>query len=238
MKKQSKLPRLHAEVFNCPHCKCTTKFEWHLLSCRSGNLTFIGWQLYKERPRLVSNQIDSDADGYTNTGSSKKIEQDNIEKDWKLHISICSICHQHLLWKDGNIIYPNKHGVDDPNLDMPKAVRDLYNEARSIVQLSPKSSCALLRLGLEKLLIELKCPKGNNIYQNIKLLKERDNINDVVFDALDAVRLVGNNAVHPGKIKIDDNPKIAITLFWLLNFIVEELISKPAKVREFRESLF
>ncbi|MES5942958.1 MULTISPECIES: DUF4145 domain-containing protein [unclassified Bacillus cereus group] len=236
MSKQSKLPKLHAEVFDCPHCKGTTRVEWHFLSCRSGNVTFIGSQLYKKRPRIVSNQIDPD--GYTNAESSKKVEQDIIGKEWELHMSICSICNQPIFWKDENIIYPNTHGVDDPNPDMPKAVSDLYKEARSVVQLSPKSACALLRLALEKLLIELKCPKGNSIYNNIKLLVERDNINDVVLDALNVVRLAGNSAVHSGDIDIDDNPKIASTLFWMLNFIVEELITKPAKVSEFKKSYF
>ncbi|MCU5141325.1 DUF4145 domain-containing protein [Bacillus cereus] len=236
MSKLSKLPKLHAEVFDCPHCKCTSKHDWHFLAGRDGQMTFINWELYNSRARIVSKQVDPD--GYTNTETSKKVEKDDIEKNWELHISTCSICKQYVLWRDGNIIYPNKHGVDDPNPDMPAAVSVLYNEARSIVQLSPKSACALLRLSLEKLLVHLKCPEKDNIYNNIKLLKERDNINDVVFDALNAVRLVGNNAVHPGKINIDDNPKIAGTLFWLLNFIVEELISKPAKVSEFKKSLF
>ncbi|PEE23012.1 hypothetical protein CON95_12610 [Bacillus toyonensis] len=236
MSKLSKLPKLHAEVFDCPHCKCTTKHYWYFLSGKNGKLSFLTWMMHNSRPKMVSNQVDPD--GYIATETSIKVEKDKMEGNWELGISVCSICKQYVLWRDGNIIYPNKHGVDDPNPDMPEAVSVLYNEARSIVQLSPKSACALLRLGLEKLLVHLKCPEKNNIYNNIKLLKERDNINDVVFDALNAVRLVGNNAVHPGKINIDDDPKIAGTLFWLLNFIVEELISKPAKVSEFKKSLF
>ncbi|MEB9454425.1 DUF4145 domain-containing protein [Bacillus anthracis] len=226
MSKYSKMPELNASVFDCPHCKCTARFEWTHLSGRRGNVTFIGERLYNSVPRKS-----------TNSDSNKKVEQGNKEGEWEIHIGVCTICHEFVLWKDENIIFPNKHGVDDPNPDMPEEVSDLYKEARSVVQLSPKSACALLRLALQKLLIELKCPKNNRIVDNIDLLKKRNEINDVVFDALDAVRVVGNNAVHPGKINIDDNPKIAVTLFWLLNFIVEELISKPAKVSDFRKSL-
>ncbi|MFG0456502.1 hypothetical protein [Shewanella mangrovisoli] len=51
-----------------------------------------------------------------------------------------------------------------------------------------------------------------------------------VQQALDYCRVVGNNAVHPGEIDLNDNPEIANSLFEMINFIVEVRISQPKKV--------
>ncbi len=55
--------------------------------------------------------------------------------------------------------------------------------------------------------------------------------------ALDYCRVVGNNAVHPGEIKLDDSADIANTLFEMINYIVEDLISRPKKIQERFNSL-
>jgi hypothetical protein len=44
------------------------------------------------------------------------------------------------------------------------------------------------------------------------------------------LRVVGNNAVHPGQIDLEDNRHIAVKLFDMLNFIAEELITKPKEL--------
>jgi hypothetical protein len=53
-----------------------------------------------------------------------------------------------------------------------------------------------------------------------------------VQQALDYCRVVGNNGVHPGEIELTDNPKIAHSLFEMINFIVEDCIARPKKVAE------
>ena len=44
------------------------------------------------------------------------------------------------------------------------------------------------------------------------------------------MRVVGNNAVHPGEMNVRDDPATAESLFALVNFIVEEMISKPKEI--------
>lgn len=55
--------------------------------------------------------------------------------------------------------------------------------------------------------------------------------------ALDSVRVIGNNAVHPGSIDLDEKSEVAETLFSLLDIIVEQLITQPKKINEIYSNL-
>ena len=48
--------------------------------------------------------------------------------------------------------------------------------------------------------------------------------------ALDAVRAIGNEAVHPGTLDLRDDRDTAIKLFTLVNLIAEQMISTPKHV--------
>jgi hypothetical protein len=48
--------------------------------------------------------------------------------------------------------------------------------------------------------------------------------------ALDSVRVIGNNAVHPGYLDLKDDTQTAIALFDLVNFIVDVMIVQEKKV--------
>lgn len=65
----------------------------------------------------------------------------------------------------------------------------------------------------------------------------KDGLQPTVQQALDAVRVIGNNAVHPGKIDFDDSPEVAMTLFHLLNLIVTRMIAEPKEVAEIFQML-
>jgi hypothetical protein len=56
--------------------------------------------------------------------------------------------------------------------------------------------------------------------------------------ALDAVRVIGNNAAaHPGKLDLRDDRPTAETLFDLVNLICEKMISEPKHVKAVYEKL-
>jgi hypothetical protein len=51
------------------------------------------------------------------------------------------------------------------------------------------------------------------------------------------VRVVGNNAVHPGEIQIEENKDKIEIFFGLVNLIVDVLIVQPAKINAMFDTL-
>ena len=58
-----------------------------------------------------------------------------------------------------------------------------------------------------------------------------------VKEALDIVRVIGNNAVHPGQIDLQDNDETAKSLFGLVNIISEKMITEPKHVKSMFDNL-
>jgi hypothetical protein len=142
--------------------------------------------------------------------------------------SRCDHCHKLCYWHKEQMIVPGSAPVPTPHEDLPEACVDDYNEARDIAARSPKAAAALMRLLIQKLLISLGQP-GKNINDEIgNLVKAGMPVE--VQQALDYCRVVGNNAVHPGEINIEDDPSIAYSLFEMVNFVVEDRITKPKKI--------
>jgi hypothetical protein len=73
--------------------------------------------------------------------------------------------------------------------------------------------------------------QGKNINDDIAALVEKG-LPLEVQQSLDIVRVVGNEQVHPGTLDVRDNPEIAAKLFALINFIVEDRISRPKAIAE------
>lgn len=147
----------------------------------------------------------------------------------------CSHCNTLSVWVSGIMILPSSGNVPIPNSDLPDSVIDLYFEARDVLNSSPRSAAALLRLGIEKLLEHILA-SGKSINHDIgKLVKE--GLPPKLQKALDILRVVGNNAVHAGTIDINDNPEIASRLFVLINVIADDMITKPREIDELYNSL-
>lgn len=231
MKSQNVEPEFLSEVFQCPHCRSKTKHMWLTAYGHDNTPSFLqeAREFYKERIKARNRQ-----------SRDLESQQDRIvpKGEWHVDISVCSICFSYLIWEDSRVVYPICHTIEEPCADMPEEVKKLYNEAREIVNLSPKSACALLRLAVEKLLVVgLNCPPKNSVNNNIKLLQEEGKLSEPIEHALNAVRLVGNAAVHAGKIDLDDKPEYAYKLFGLLNYIVDDLISRPARAEAFLKAI-
>lgn len=160
---------------------------------------------------------------YTNAGRmSGYLSIDDID------YCICTHCEKASFWHKENMIIPSAANVPTHHEDMPLTCIDDYNEARNVISKSPRAAAALLRLVVQKLLDELSVP-GKTINENIKLLV-KEGLPSEVQKALDYCRVVGNHAVHPGELDLNDTPEIANKLFDMINFIVQNRISNIKEI--------
>lgn len=163
--------------------------------------------------------------------SSPTAHQEHMYDQLRVHgwsTSTCNHCGKISFWHDEKLIYPKSSIAPLPNDDMPDDVMDDYLEARNIVNDSPRGACALLRLALQKLMPHLG-EKGKNLNEDIGNLVSKG-ISVEIQKALDSVRVIGNDAVHPGELNLKDDDSSAITLFHLINYIIETQISSKKKI--------
>ena len=149
--------------------------------------------------------------------------------------SKCEHCGAYAFWHQDRMIVPEEAPVEPVHPDLPTDCQLEYNEARAVFARSPRAAAALLRLCIQKLMPHLG-QKGKNINDDIASLVA-NGLPQLVQQALDFCRVVGNNAVHPGEIKINDTPDIAQQLFRMINFIVEDRISRPKEIAELYSQL-
>lgn len=194
-------PQFHLAAFNCPHCKAFAHMRWDEL-----------WSM-------------------TNHGM--------VRTDAEM--ALCTHCTRPSYWRatswstdaegkaiDGAMVYPRTTTAPQAHSDMPADVLKDYEEAKSIAQESPRASAALLRLCIQKLCQHLGEP-GKNLNDDIGSLVKKG-LPIEIQQSLDIVRVVGNNAVHPGELSSDDVRDVSGALFELVNHIVEDRISRPKKL--------
>jgi hypothetical protein len=151
-----------------------------------------------------------------------------------VHLSVCCNCNEAAVWVRENLLFPNFKTGPQPNKDLSADIQKDFNEAREIVNASPRGAAALLRLCIQKLCKQLG-EKGENINADIASLVKKG-LNPRVQKSLDIVRVIGNEAVHPGTIDTD-NRAMAMSLFALVNSIADQMISQPKHVDALYEGL-
>ncbi len=166
--------------------------------------------------------------GFPFTGSADRHSNISV-----YHVSLarCTNCQDLTVWIGDRMAYPRQDGTAPlPNPDLPVDVKSDYEEASSILELSPRGAAALLRLAIQNLCVHLG-GRGKNLNDDIKQLVEKG-LPALVQKALDIVRVTGNHAVHPGKLDIKDKKKTAENLFGLVNVISESMITQPKHANE------
>jgi hypothetical protein len=249
MSKAATPPSISATAFDCPHCGAFTTQHWYKLHAdRIGE---------KERVPSIP-----DAETRKRIAKAEELEADQRERLllWvdkiltglvlldrnksgayvysdvgNLHLSECYNCKKIAVWVHGNLAFPAQRAGVLPNSDLPDELIVDFDEARAIVGISPRGAAALMRLVVQKLCAHLG-EKGKNIDDDIASLVSKG-LNPVVQKALDVVRVIGNEAVHPGTIDLRDDRDTALRLFGLVNAIADQMITHPKSVKEMYDQL-
>ena len=253
---EPRAPSSYEAAFICPHCHAFTQQTWFSLFGRRS----------KDPPGTVDaesiRKIAAGIDDRAAKADDPEVERERAQvfRTWatavergdpflapsesspyvrparNLSMSICFVCQREALWINGRLTYPTfSPDAPQPNDDLNVDIRRDYEEAATVLSQSPRSSCALLRLSIQKL-CEQSLERTGDINEMIGELVGRG-LSPVVQQALDVVRVVGNEAVHPGTLDLRDDADTARRLFGLVNLIAEVLITQPRHVAELYATL-
>lgn len=243
---KSNPPSIQETAFDCPYCGAFTSQQWHELHTvlLDGKTPHLPDAEFRERistdsaapPEIILDMlcwIDKMSSGLIFLEDKKKdpfsISVNNV------YLSECYNCKKFAVWVHNRLVYPTASTAPPANQDMPPDVLRDYEEAGRIAAESPRGAAALLRLAIQKLCIVLG-GKGKNIDDDIATLVKKG-LNPMIQKALDAVRVIGNEAVHPGTLDLKDDRDTAIKLFKLVNIIAEQMISNQKHVEELYSQL-
>jgi hypothetical protein len=247
MPPKSGTPSIRETAFGCPHCGAYTSQTWHVLYAQTYSA--------QQTPSLVTEQFLEKIRAGDLSPENKEAALKRFGKALSglvclfaqpkdiytagradnLHLSCCFNCGEFSVWVYDKLVFPESRHGPPPNPDMPANVRVDYEEASKILNLSPRGAAALLRLAIQKLCADLG-ETGENINDDIASLVKKG-LPQRVQKALDSVRVIGNEAVHPGTIDLKDDTTTAAGLFRLVNIIVEQMISNQRHIDEFFEKL-
>lgn len=229
-------PQLGLNSFSCPHCGAIAHQNWYTLYFPSSGSSGPAVLRYEEVKQHIARIEDEDNRGAANK-FLERLKKHSLTYDViqfghscdremvNLAVSYCFSCQGFGVWIADKLLYPAVITEIEPQEDMPDEIKEDFIEAASVVDMSPRGSAALLRLCIQKLMAVLG-EKGKNIDDDIGSLVKKG-LRIEIKQALDVVRVIGNNAVHPGQIDLKDDKATALRLFDLVNLIVETMISAP-----------
>lgn len=238
-----KEPSVKETAFSCPHCGAYTTQYWHdtYVKYISGDrkIPAIPDEMFESiilnnenfseeaKQRLVERCKKMRLKLLFSEGNVKPVSVESLNN---MFLSSCFNCKKWAAWVNEDLIYPPKKFGSLPNQDLPQDVLAVVEEARATIVTSPKGAAALLRLAIQ-MLCKYLGETGNNLNDDIASLV-RKGLKPLVAKSLDVVRVIGNEAVHPGTIDLNDDKDTAISLFELVNIIADQMITQPKNVDE------
>jgi hypothetical protein len=241
-------PSIKRLDFNCPHCGAHSGQAWYTLAANEledGTTPSIPDNKFVEEVKndpKIEKEVKSHIVEWVNKINTGLVFLETEGSGhylhstvYNLHLSKCYSCKKLAVWVYDTLLFPKKEYVIPPNEDLPQDIRNDYEEASEISQRSPRGAAALLRLAIQKLCVHLGQP-GKNINSDIATLVKQG-LDIRVQQSLDVVRVVGNNAVHPGQIDMKDDRETTKMLFGLVNLIAEKMITEPKHVQAIFDSL-
>lgn len=120
------------------------------------------------------------------------------------------------------MIYPDKKIKQYPDY-IPEQIREDYEEACKIVELSPKASATLARRCLQGIIRDFYDITKPRLCDEVNAIQEK--VDAELFDAINAVRMIGNIGAHMEKdvnLVVDIEPEEAQQLINLIELLFEE----------------
>ncbi|WP_210200344.1 DUF4145 domain-containing protein [Rhizobium phaseoli] len=222
------VPSISKRAFNCPRCQAYANQKWYALL--ADEVSYGGEPVAPQEVRDKSSAEIQQFNTFDNGPQVIPVSRQARSVVANAYISCCVNCRKSSVWIAERLVYPETDIAVEMNPDTPQDIAADYREAASILQRSPRGAAALLRLGIQKLCKHLGEP-GKNINDDIASLV-RKGLDPRIQKALDVLRVVGNEAVHPGTLDLNDDPDTALSLFRFFNLIVEKMISEPKHVDE------
>jgi len=227
--------KYRGDTFQCPHCGVVSQQQWFSNYELSRIIFKIYEHIYLDYRTHIQDYQQKAIQGFLGTAKEEFPNAINSLVPKSLSIATCQSCGKYSLWVEQEMVYPRKVSIEPPNADLNEEIKAIYNEAAKIFLDSPRGATAILRLSLQMLLKQLG-KEGKNINSDIKELVE-GGLSPKIQKALDLLRVIGNNAVHPGQINLDDNKDVALKLFKILNIIANEMITKPKEIATLYEEV-
>ena len=121
-----------------------------------------------------------------------------------------------------NMIYPEQIIKEYPEY-IPYQIREDYEEACKIAELSPKASATLARRCLQGIIRDFYGITKSRLCDEVNAIQEK--VDAELFEAIDAIRMIGNIGAHMEKdvnLIVDIEPEEAQQLIELIELLFEE----------------
>lgn len=228
MKPEYVTPKVGEDGFNCPACGAFAHQRWHRAELRE-----MPWvEVTESAPsRDLVRQLQITAMVLSNPAF---VAQVSVAAG--LFVSKCDRCDEAAIWLGERLLWPKSGLAPHPDPNLPDSVRRWYEEANSIARESPRAAAMLVRLAIEELCQTLVPGTGLSLGRRIRELVKKG-LSSRTQKVLDAARVIGNRAAHPGQIDSRDDGETVYTLLSLVNMIAEEVISGPMAADEIYDGL-
>jgi len=144
--------------------------------------------------------------------------------------------------KEESFLFPKYNARCIKASEVPDKLRNDFNEAAMVLEISPKASAAISRRCLQTVLREYYKIKKRNLAEEIGGFLTLKDIPSFLSDAVDAVRHIGNFAAHPmkdtntGEI-VEVEPGEAEWLLEVLETLYDFSFIQPRRLAERKEKL-
>ncbi|WP_420636249.1 DUF4145 domain-containing protein [Candidatus Palauibacter sp.] len=228
------MPQLHKTIFRCPTCSIMAQMQW------------VGLSLATVSAGRKSEYLNNIAIGIDRSFFAAFCQAKGCVSIWMTQKDTKRVERETDVTPITNrMIYPRTNAAPPPPNDLPESAKLLYVEAGNVMADSPRAAAALLRMCTEDIIkglsknqdVDKLLPTKATLYQHIEFLRKNDELwpGGVIDTGLDALRFIGNDAVHSTEIRGDDDRGTVEGLFRVILMITDALITRRREVHEFEQ---